>query len=87
MLSLAKRTTRGCPWDYNVKHYPLKPLNGRLNIVLGRPKGAGMLKHLGLLKVGLETTRVISIEILIELTLGIGYVRPLSQPRVGLVLR
>ncbi len=43
----AKRTTRGCPLDYSVKHYPLKTLNGRLGVVLGQPKGIGSLKHLG----------------------------------------
>jgi hypothetical protein len=98
-LSLAKRMTRGCAWDYNVKHYPLKPLNGQLHIVLGRLKGVGPLKHLGWLEVdplklwghqkivGPRTTWVIPIEILIELTMGIRYMRSLSQHGVGLALR
>jgi hypothetical protein len=98
-LLIANRMTRGCAWDYNVKYYPLKPVNGQLHIVLGRPKGVGPLKHLGQLEVdplklrghqkivGPGTTWVIPIEILIELTMGIGYMRSLSQHGVGLALR
>jgi hypothetical protein len=32
---LAKKITRGCPWDYNVGHWPFKTFNGELNVVLG----------------------------------------------------
>ncbi len=32
---LAKKTTKGCPWDCNAGHCPFKTFNGQLNVVLG----------------------------------------------------
>jgi hypothetical protein len=46
-----KKMTRGCLWDYSVKHYPLKTFNMWLSIVMGCPKGANSLKCLGWLEV------------------------------------
>ncbi len=43
--------TWGCPWDYSARHYSFKTLNGQLNVVLGQPKGVGLLKHLGRLEI------------------------------------
>jgi len=89
----------GCPQNYNVRHCFLKTLNGRLSVVMGQPKGIGLLKHLrqieGVLlkfqshqkRVGLETTRVVPVEIFIGSTSNVGTMRPLSQPRVGSALR
>jgi len=50
-LHQPKEMTGGCFQDYGARHYPFKTLNRRLNVVLGCPKGANLLKRLGQLKV------------------------------------
>lgn len=42
----AKKTIGGCFLDCSARHYPLKTLNEQLNVVLGRPRGANLLKQL-----------------------------------------
>jgi len=66
---------------------------------MGRPKGVGLLKHLRRIKgvflkfqshqkrIGLGTTPVVPVKVLIRSTSKVGTVRPLSQPGVGSALR
>jgi len=97
-LSSVKKMIEGCPQNYNARYCFLKTFNGRLSVVMGGPKGMDLLKHLrqieGVLKfqshqkrVGLETTRVVPVEVFIRSTSNVGTMRPLSQPGVGSALR
>jgi hypothetical protein len=51
LIGQRRRLGVGCLQDYGVKHHPFRTLNGRLNIILGFPKGVSPLKRLGQLEV------------------------------------
>lgn len=48
-LSSTKKMIGDCLWDYSVRHYPLKTLNGRLSVVLSCPR-VKPTKTLGMIK-------------------------------------